>query len=163
MRFFLDALRAVERGLAMALLAALFVLVILSSGSRYVGHPVIWSIELTQALFVWLCMFAGDITLQRYGHFSIDMLAGLLPARARFALDLLDYALVAALLGIFAWFGWKFAVLTGMRPLPILGVSSALATAALPVGFALMLVTTAEQALARVRGRHAQGTAREVM
>ncbi len=163
MRFFLDSLRAIERGLAMALLVALFVLVVLSSASRYVGHPVIWSIELTQALFVWLCVLAGDITLQRYGHFSIDLLAGLLPPRARLALDLVDYALVAALLGIFVWFGWKFAVLTGMRPLPILGITSAVATAALPVGFALMLVTTAEQALARISGRRAQVAAREVM
>lgn len=163
MRPFLDSLRAIERGAAMALLAVLLVLVVLSSASRYLGHPVIWSIELTQALFVWLCVLAGDITLQRHGHFSIDLLASLLPPGARLALDLLDCALVAALLGVFVYYGWTFAQLTGMRPLPILGVTSAVATAALPVGFALMLVTTAEQALARISGRRTQATAREVM
>jgi len=150
---FLAGLRLVERVLTRVLLVLLFVLVALSSATRYVGYPVIWSIELTQALFVWLCVLAGDLTLQRYGHFSIDMLAQLLPARARLVLDLVNFALIAALLVVLAHHGLNFARMTGMRPLPILGVTSALATAALPVGLVLMLITTIEQAVARLAGR----------
>lgn len=161
----LYGLRSIERVLALTLLTVLFVLVALSSISRYVGYPLIWSIELTQALFVWLCVLAGDLTLQRYGHFSIDMLAGLLPRRARLVLDLADFALVGALLALLAYHGFNFAQMTGMRPLPILGVTSAAATAALPIGFVLMLITTIEQAIGRVRGRHvaAEAGPREVM
>jgi len=149
----LSALRLVERTFASALLAATVTLVIVASTARYFGVPVIWAIEAVQAMFVWLCVIAADLTLQRAGHFSVDLVASLLPPRVRRALDVLNILLAAALLATLAWYGMRFASITGGRPLPMLGLTSAVATGALPVGFALMLITLAEQLLARLRGQ----------
>lgn len=143
----------VERALAGLLLVVIVALVVVSSATRYAGFPVIWSVEVTQALFVWLCVLAGDLTLQRSGHFSVDMLANFLPPRARRALDLFNALLVAALLAILVFYGTRFAAMSGGRPLPITGVTSAAATGALPAGFVLMLITLAEQLVARWKGR----------
>jgi TRAP-type C4-dicarboxylate transport system permease small subunit len=149
----LGALRLVERLTAATLLAITVVLVIVASSARYAGVPLIWAIEVVQALFVWLCVIAADLTLQRAGHFSVDLVANLLPRRARQALDVLNTLLAAALLGTLAYYGYLFAAFTGMRPLPITGVSSAVATGALPAGFLLMLITLTEQLMARLKGR----------
>jgi TRAP-type C4-dicarboxylate transport system permease small subunit len=117
------------------------------------GMPIIWALEVTQALFVWLCVFAADLTLQRLGHFSVDMIANLLPRRPRQVLEAFNVLLASALLAVLAYYGVIFAQFTGMRPLPMTGVTSAAATAALPVGFGLMLITLAEHLAARLKGR----------
>lgn len=152
-RTFLVALRAVERALASGLLAVIVALVVMASAGRYFGSPVIWAIEVTQALFVWLCVLAADLTLQRAGHFSVDIFASLLPPRARKALDIFNILLGGALLAVLAWFGFVFASFTSTRPLPMTGITSGVATVALAVGFVLMLVTLAEQLIDRLRGR----------
>jgi TRAP-type C4-dicarboxylate transport system permease small subunit len=162
----LAVLRSAERALASALLFATVALVVLASATRYMGTPVIWSLEVVQALFVWLCVLAADLTLQRAGHFSVDMVVNLLPHRARQVLEAFNVMLAAALLAGLAWYGFQFAYITSGRPLPMTGVTSALATAALPVGFVLMLITLAEHLVARLRGRAptaAPDEAREVM
>jgi TRAP-type C4-dicarboxylate transport system permease small subunit len=149
----LAALRGVERALASILLVATVTLVVVASSTRYMGVPVIWAIEIIQALFVWLCVLAADLTLQRAGHFSVDTIANLLPRRARQVLEVFNVLLAAALLAGLAYYGFLFAYITSGRPLPMTGVTSAFATAALPVGFVLMLITLAEQLVARLQGR----------
>lgn len=141
--------RRLERGLAMALLVAVFALVFVATATRYLGSPVIWAIEATQAMFIWLCVIAADITLQSAGHFSVPMLADLLPPRARRWLDIAGGLAVLGLLAFLAWHGAGFARMSSGRPLPMLGISEGVATAALPVGFALMAVTVVEQVVAR--------------
>lgn len=162
----LRGLRAGERAAAGVLLVAIVALVVAASSARYAGAPILWALEVTQALFVWLCVLAADLTLQRLGHFSVDVLANLLPRRARRALEIFNLLLVGAFLAVLVFYGWRFAEFTGMRPLPMTGVTSALATAALPIGFALMLVTLAEQLVLRLKGRPLApdaGEPREVM
>lgn len=166
LRSVLNGLRAGERAAAGVLLVAIVALVVVASGARYAGAPILWALEVTQALFVWLCVLAADLTHQRLGHFSVDVLANLLPRRARQALEIFNLLLVCAFLALLVFYGWRFAAFTGMRPMPMTGVSSAFATAALPAGFALMLVTLAEQLAARLRGRAPApeaGEPREVM
>jgi len=150
---FLERLRWVERAVAGTLLVVIVGLVIVSTATRYMGYPLIWSIEVTQALFVWLCVFAADLTLQRLGHFSVDMFANMLPKRPRQILEVVNVLIAGALLATLAFYGIIFAKFTGMRPLPMTGVSSAWATGALPVGFVLMLITLVEHLGARLKGR----------
>jgi len=149
----LRIVRLAERAATVAILGLIVVVVFLGTVGRYSGHPVIWTDEVAQALFVWLSLLAADQTLQRAGHFSVDVFAALLPERARLALDLLIYLLVGALLASLIVYGWFFVEISDRRPLPMTGVPSSFAAAALPVGFALMLVTLVEQVLRRLAGR----------
>ena len=161
----LRALRLVERALAITLLSVLVAVVFAGAIGRYVGRPVIWSDEVAQALFVWVSLLAADLTLQRYGHFSIDIVANLLGPRARLALDVVVMLLVGGLLVLPLVNGLRFANMTAGRPMPMLGLPSSVATAAMPVGFGLMLITLLEQFVRRLRDRGAPAphAASEVM
>ncbi|MEJ8572003.1 TRAP transporter small permease [Microbaculum marinum] len=158
-------LRRVERGVAASLLLSIFVLVFIATAGRYFGHPVIWAIEVTQAMFVWLCLLAADVTLQNYGHFSVPAIADLLSKRARRLLETFNGLVVMALLGFLAWHGLRFAEMKSLRPLPMTGISEGLATAALPVGFALMFITLLEQTILRWTAHGSEEThrSRDVM
>lgn len=142
-------LRRIERGIAAGLLVAIFIVVFAATAGRYLGTPVLWAIEVTQAMFVWLCLLAADVTLQRHAHFTVPALADMLPRPARRILETFNAVVVLALLAFLAWYGTVFADMKSLRPLPMTGISEGLATAALPVGFALMFITVLEQLIAR--------------
>lgn len=142
-------LRRIERGVAAALLVSIFVLVFAATMGRYFGMPIIWAIEITQAMFVWLCLLAADVTLQNYGHFSVPALVELLPKPARRVLETFNAFVVLGLLAFLAWHGAQFSEMKSLRPLPMTGLNEGLATAALPVGFALMFITVVEQLITR--------------
>lgn len=165
-KFALGILRQTERAVAAALLVVTVTLVVVASAARYMGVPLVWTIEVVQAMFVWLCVISADLTLQRAGHFSVDMFANLLPRRARQALEIFNVLLSAALLATLAYYGFLFAYITSGRPLPMIGITSGVATMALPVGFVLMLITLAEHLIARIKGKPivpAGDVVREVM
>ncbi|MBL8655008.1 MAG: TRAP transporter small permease [Alphaproteobacteria bacterium] len=162
----LETIRKAEMAAAGTLLCLIVALVVVASIGRYFGSPVIWAIEVTQAAYVWLCIFAADLTLKKAGHFSVDMLANFLPAGARRTLEIANVLIAGAMIAALVYYGYLFAKVTGMRPLPITGLSSAVATAALPVGFALLLITMVDHLFKRLRGqdiRPADDEAREVM
>lgn len=148
----LQWLRRIEIGVAGTFLCGIVTVVFIGSAGRYLGRPVIWTDEIAQALFVWTSMLASDLALQRNGHFRIDMLTSLLPAAVRHLLELVTKIALAALFCLLAWYGLQLARLTVPRPLPMTGISSAAATAALPIGFVLMLITLIEQFVAQWRG-----------
>lgn len=159
----LAVLRQAERAAAIALLAAVVAVVIIGTIFRFAGSPAIWTEEAAQASFVWLSLIAADMTLQRHGHFRLDMLVGLLPKKARIALDIAIHLVIGALLAFLMVYAWKFVQISNMRPLPIIGVPSSFATAALPVGFALMTITLVEQIFVALSGREAKTEVRDVV
>ena len=144
--------RRIEASAAVGLLGTIVIVVFAGTVMRYLGAPLIWTEELAQALFVWLAMLAADLTLQRAGHFRIDLLPGLLPRKLQTVLDITIKLMIAALLMFLVYRGIDLIRVSHPRPLPMLDVPSSLAAAALPVGFVLMLLTTAEQVVQRLRG-----------
>ena len=155
MRKALALLRRIELYSAIALLAVIVAVVLAGTIGRYGGHPVIWSDEVAQALFIWLAMLAADLTLQRSGHFRITVLAGLLPDTVRFLLDLAIKLVIAAMLAMLIFYGSKLAMVFHPRPLPMTGVPSSYAGAALPVAYGLMLITAVEQIVDHFRNKGA--------
>jgi len=160
----LALLRRAEMFAAVALLAAIVAVVLAGTVGRYAGYPLVWSDEVAQALFVWLALLAADLTLQRSGHFRIDVLTGLLPQRAQFFLELAIKLTIAVLLVFLVWYGMKLTRLSDPRPLPMTGVPSSFAAAALPVAYALMVITVAEQIVRHLLGLpDIHGEERDVM
>lgn len=140
----LRTLRLAERVVAATLLGLIVAVVFAATIGRYSGRPVIWSVEVAQGLFVWLSLLAADLTMQRGGHFSVDAITSLLPAGWQRALDLAVRLLMGALLLLLIYYGAVFTGISHGRPLPMTQVPSSFVIAALPVGFALMLLTLIE-------------------
>ena len=55
---------------------------------RFFGHPLIWSVDLAQLLFIWLCFIGATRAMRERGHLGVDFLVRPFPHRYRLALVL---------------------------------------------------------------------------
>ena len=146
-------LRKVEGGAAVLLLVAIVVLVAGASIARAVGSPIIWSIEVAQLLFVWLCVLAADLALQESRHFGLAILADWLgPARYRWV-ELVNLAVLAVLLAFLLRYAVKNTVLMNPRLFGAAQMPGSWTHASMVLGFALMLRTVLSRFIAIARGR----------
>jgi hypothetical protein len=146
-------LETLERFLiqAIELIAAACVLievVILLVGvlSRYVfHHPLIWTDELAQAIFLWLGMIGSAVALHRYEHMRMTaLLTGARP-RLRAALDLYGAAASLVFLAVVIQPSLEYIDEVKRLEMPGLGVSKLWLTLPLPCGFVLMIAISVLQ------------------
>jgi tripartite ATP-independent transporter DctM subunit len=109
--------------------------------SRYVfHHPLIWSDELASTLFLWLAMLGSAIALHRAEHMRMTAVVGMLSPPARIALDVVAIVGALCFLVLILPSAYDFAADEIPVTTPALQISDAWRAAALPVGFAIMLV-----------------------
>jgi TRAP-type transport system small permease protein len=134
--------RRVEIGLGMLFFAVTSALVFIGALARAVGEPLIWSIDMAQAAFVWACVIGADIALDRGAHIEIDIFVRKAPQGVRRALAVLWWLAIAVFLATLVWYGVQLTRLNVERPMGDTDISYAWVTAAIPVGALLMLLTT---------------------
>lgn len=122
------------------LLAVITVLVLIAAVSRTIGHPVIWSDDMAQLLFVWLCVFGATRAMRLKAHMAVDYLVKALPRTPRWLLELFNSVLVLGFLITLAISGYKLTMLNWERIYGDSGISYAWVTIAIPVGCALMSI-----------------------
>lgn len=91
--------RRFETGCAILLLTAIVILVAIASIARAVGSPIIWSVEIAQLCFVWLCMLSADLALQSERHFGLSIVSDAVSPRNRRVLELANKIILILLLG----------------------------------------------------------------
>lgn len=143
----------VEFACAALLLVAVVILVGVASVARAVGSPIIWSIEIAQLLFLWLCIFAIDLSLQHDRHFGIGLLLDNVPPVGRRIIEIVNLVVLIALLAYLMRFAWKNTILMHPRLDGALQIPGSYFHASMIVGFALMMRTLAVQLFRRVRER----------
>lgn len=131
----------VEFALAALVLVAIVCLVAVASVSRYLGEPIIWSVEVAQTLFIWLCMLAADIAMQQSRHFGLSLLEDLLSPRAGHVLKIVNVAIVLALLAFLFAYSIELVRLSHPRLFGATQMHFSYVTGALPFGLALMIRT----------------------
>ncbi|MDO5656791.1 MAG: TRAP transporter small permease [Paracoccus sp. (in: a-proteobacteria)] len=105
--------------------------------------------ELLTNGFLVLTVFGAAIAARRGEHLAVTLLANLLPRRARQAVLVLAVLLSALLLGMSAWFSFQSALnlyKSGMRSYA-LGFPAWYYQAAVPFGFALVLIRYVQRAV----------------
>lgn len=120
------------------LLAAITVLVFIAAVSRTIGHPVIWSDDMAQLLFVWLCVFGATRAMRLKTHMAVDYMVKFMPRTPRWLLELLNAALILGFLMTLAISGYRLTLLNWERVYGDSGFSYAWVTIAIPVGSFLM-------------------------
>jgi TRAP-type transport system small permease protein len=136
-----SGLRKFELALASLLMAIVVILVFLAGVMRWFGYPLIWSVDVAQLLFVWVCFLGADVALSKRAHIGIDYFIRWLPAKPRLVLDLLLGVLVVAFLVAMAVLGWKLTAMNLERQFGDSGISYGFVTGAVPAG-CLMLACT---------------------
>lgn len=138
------------------LFGGIVVLVFLASVARFLGHPLIWSVDFAQLLFIWLCFLGAARALRRRAHIGVDLLVRHLPPRWHLGLELALAALTLVFLAVLAVEGAKLTLLNRERVFGDSGISYAFVTVAVPAGCALLslslLANLVEAVQRRLRG-----------
>jgi TRAP-type transport system small permease protein len=143
--------RRIEFLCAVFLLSTIVILVGIGSITRYLGMPVIGLIEISQMLFIWLCMIAADLALQNARHFGLGFMAGRLSEKGGRLLRIGNLVIVAGLLVFLFIYSIVLTRISHPRLIGGLQMHYSFITAALCLGMALMIRTTLAQLIAEVR------------
>jgi len=144
-------LNRIETACAAILLTAVVLLVGAGSVARAMGSPIIWSIEVAQLLFLWLCIFSIDLALQQDRHFGLSILLDNVSPSVRKAIEIINIVVLIGLLTYLLQFAWKNMVLMHPRLDGALQTPGSYFHASMLVGFLLMIRTLTVQLIQAIR------------
>ena len=136
---------------AAVLLVAIVSLVAIASIARSLGSPIIWSVEIAQMLFIWLCMLAADLALQQARHFGLSLLHDAVPAHVGYWIKLANLAVIMTLLLFLLYHSFDVVRLSHPRLYGATQMHFSYITGALPFGL-LLMVRTLGMELVRLLG-----------
>lgn len=143
MRSFHRHLGQVEAVIAGSFLVLMVVLIFAGGVGRLMGYPLNWSGDMATALFAWACFLSADIAWRNNALMSVGLLLDRLTPSARRAMVIVNHLIVLAFLAFIVvaglWLAWISRART-FQGLP--NVSYSIVTLSLPVGCALMFLTS---------------------
>ncbi len=159
------ALRAVDgwTGLAAEIIAAFLVvveIVILLAGVifRYViDHPLVWTDELAEILFLWLVSLGAVVALRRGEHMRMTFVVGKLPAAAQSFLQRISALAVLIFIGIIIVPGIPFMAQQQAITTPTLQIPGSWEIAGELVAFAMLFIAAVQQFFAGASWRELAG------
>lgn len=149
----LKRLATAEAAACVLLLAAITGLVFVAALLRFVGHPLTWSVDLAQLLFIWLCFIGASRAMREKSHLGMEVLVKHLGYRRRLWLEMASSVLVIAFLLVLAVEGVKLTLLNLERQFGDSTLSYAWVTVAVPVGCLLIAGSLAHNMVAAWRDR----------
>lgn len=140
--FYANLCRA-EAVTAAAFLILMVSLIFLGGVARMMGAPLVWTTDLATCFFAWACFLCADVAWRNDGLISIRLIADRLPERWQTLLTGCNYALISAFLIYLVGTGLWLSYVSRARSFQgIPEISYSWITMSLPVGAALLLVTT---------------------
>ena len=134
----LKRLAQIELAICFALLAAITGLVFVAAIMRFFGRPLIWSVDMAQLLFIWLCMLGATRAMRDKSHLGMEVLVKHLGYRRQFWLEMACSVVILAFLGVLIVEGLKLTFLNIERTFGDSTLSYAWVTVAVPVGCAML-------------------------
>ena len=150
---FLKRLSLIELALCVALLAGITGLVFVAAIMRFFGHPLTWSVDMAQLLFIWLCMLGACRAMREKSHLGMEVLVKYLRYTPRLWVELFCSVLTLIFLAILVVKGVELAWLNRQRTFGDSSISYAWVTAAVPVGCALLGISLIYNMVMAWRGR----------
>ncbi|MGE0502848.1 MAG: TRAP transporter small permease [Rhizobiaceae bacterium] len=139
----LKRLSQVELAFAIGLLALITGLVFVAAIMRFFGRPLIWSVDMAQLLFIWLCMIGATRAMREKSHLGMEVLAKHFGYRRQFWVEMACAAIILAFLGILTVEGYRLTMLNRERTFGDSTLSYAWVTAAVPVGCVMLAIALA--------------------
>jgi TRAP-type C4-dicarboxylate transport system permease small subunit len=152
----------IEVVVAATFLVVMLGLIFYGGIARLLAHPQNWTIDLATCLFAWACFICADLAWRRNSLMSITLLTERLAGGAQRALMHVNYAIIAAFLVYVMYAGTWLSWISRARSFQgIPEVSYSWVTMSLPVGAALLLLTTAIKVADDVADRRREAPATE--
>lgn len=149
----LKRLAQIEFAVAAILLGAIVVLVFVAAIMRFFGYPLIWSVDMAQLLFIWLCFLGATRAMRQKGHIGIDLVVRHLGHRNQLALEMLLSVVIIIFLAILTYEGIKLTLLNSQRLFGDSGLSYAWVTSAVPAGCLMLGAAVAYNLVTAWRAR----------
>lgn len=146
-------LKRIEFACASLLLAAVVILVAIASVARVLGTPIIWSVEIAQLIFVWLCMLAADLGLQSSRHIGLQIILDNVSAPRRRTIEIINMVVLLGLLTFLLYHAWGNMILMHPRLDGAMQIPGSYFHGSMVVGMALLIRTAIVQLAARIRDR----------
>ncbi len=134
----LKRLGQIELAICVMLLAAITALVFVASVMRFFGYPLVWSVDMAQLLFIWVCFLGADKAMREKTHLGMEIPVKYLPYKYHLAVEIVCTALIVAFLAVLAVKGYELTLLNAERTFGDSTLSYGWVTAAVPVGCALL-------------------------
>ena len=155
---------AAETWIASVFLIAMVILIFLGGVMRMLGHPINWSTDVATALFAWACFLCADIAWRRNSMMAIEVFTDRLPDGWQTVLRMVNYVLIVGFLSYLAVMGVYLSWISRVRSFQgIPEVSYSWVTMSLPVGAALLLVTTGLKIRGEFYGERAENRAVDIL
>ncbi|MBY0423532.1 MAG: TRAP transporter small permease [Parvularculaceae bacterium] len=140
------------RAAAGAILAVMLAVIMAQVVSRYVfNQSLSWTEELSKSLMVWTTFLVAPWALRNGAHVAIDLFQEALPARLRFAVELVISGLVLWILAVLFRESLGFVARGMTSRMATLPVTTGFVYAIIPVSFAAMMLAGAEVFLRQLR------------
>ncbi len=134
-------LTKIELIIGLILLCIIVILVFMASIMRFFGHPLIWSVDFAQLLFIWLCFLGANRALRSKGHLGVDLFVRKLSARVRLYIEAVVSVFIVVFLFSLAYKGVQLTLLNRERLFGDSGIPYAFVTIAVPIGCVFMAIT----------------------
>lgn len=132
-----------EAVLAGAFLILMVALIFAGGVARMMLHPLNWTIDLATCFFAWACFLCADVAWRKDLLMSIELLSARAPRKLQRMLAYCNYLIISVFLIYVIYFGILLSWVSRARSFNgIPGVSYSWVTISLPVGGALLLLTT---------------------
>lgn len=154
LRTFYAYLCKAEAVLAAAFLILMVALIFLGGVARMMGMPLVWTTDFATCFFAWACFLCADVAWRNDALISIRLFADRLPERLQNLLAWCNCVLITLFLLYLIGTGLWLSYVSRARSFQgIPEVSYSWITMSLPVGAALLLVTTLIRFRREVMGR----------
>jgi len=136
-----NVLEKLEEGALIALVVAMGVTLLLQVIFRYfLKNPIFWSEELARYLFIWVCLLGTSVTVQRRGHYGLELFYKMIPGNGRRLVGLFIYLVMGVVILMLLTQGIILVKNTASQISPAMEISMGWPYAALPFGAALMAI-----------------------
>jgi TRAP-type C4-dicarboxylate transport system permease small subunit len=143
LRTFYDRLCKAEAVIAAAFLILMVALIFIGGVTRMWGMPLVWTTDFATCFFAWACFLCADVAWRNDNLISIRLVADRLPKQMQMLVTFINYALIVLFLVYLIWTGLKLSYVSSARSFQgIPEISYSWITMSLPVGAALLLITT---------------------
>ena len=141
MKSFEKYLMIANRGVLIALLAAMAIIIFANVVLRYsTNQSIEWAEEVARHMMIWLTFIGCGPVLRYGGHIAIDNLQDSMPTRGAQMLRVLIALLVTAFCVFSIWFGLQYMDRTQYQITPATQISFAWVYLALPLGMGMTLI-----------------------
>lgn len=144
---------ALEELLTQLMMGFIVVLVFIAAITRYIGAPVNWSVDVAQAIFVWVIYVGANQAWRNSRHIGIEILFNQFNKRIQFYVQLFLYLVIGVFLVSMIIGGIHITIINVGRILEGIPISYSFVTIAVPVGAFLMLLTTGGKIYSLFRAR----------